>query len=250
MFGQQSFKDTVTERFQMGIAGRVVMITGAAGTLGRAVAAAFGAAGAKLVLVDIAAGGLHAAYGAESDSSLSLVVDLADRVAIDAALAAAAKKFGPVQIVCNVAGGFNMGPAVHETTDAFWNGLMNLNAGSVLNVVRAVVPPMLTAGFGKIVNIGAMGGVTGKGNMAAYSASKSVVIKLTESLSAELRDKGINVNCVLPSIIDSPANRADMPDADPDKWVAPEALADVILFLASDKARAIHGAAIPVVGLS
>jgi NAD(P)-dependent dehydrogenase (short-subunit alcohol dehydrogenase family) len=234
----------------MGIAGQVVMITGAAGTLGRAVAAAFAEAGAKLVLVDIAAKGLEVSYGAESDSRLPLVVDLADRAAIDAALAKAKKKFGPVQIVCNVAGGFNMGPAVHETTDEFWNGLMNLNAGSVLNVVRAVVPAMLAAGFGKIVNIGAMGGVTGKGNMAAYSASKSVVIKLTESLSAELRDKGINVNCVLPSIIDSPANRADMPDADPRKWVAPDALADVILFLTSDKSRAIHGAAIPVVGLS
>ena len=144
-----------------------------------------------------------------------------------------------------------MGPAVHETTDEFWNGLMNLNAGSVLNVVRAVVPDMLAAGYGKIVNIGAMGGVTGKGNMAAYSASKSVVIRLTESLGAELRDKGINVNCVLPSIIDTAPNRADMPDADFSKWVTPAALADVMVFLASDKARAIHGASsVPVVGLS
>ena len=234
----------------MGVAGRVVMITGAAGTLGRAVAAAFGEAGAKLVLVDIAAKGLEAAFGAESATKLPLVVDLADRGAIDAALAKAKAKFGAVEIVCNVAGGFNMGPAVHETTDEFWHGLMDLNAGSVLNVVRAVVPVMLAAGYGKIVNIGAMGGVTGKGNMAAYSASKSVVIRLTESLSAELREKGINVNCVLPSIIDSPANRADMPDADPSRWVAPGALADVILFLASDKARAIHGASVPVVGLS
>ena len=234
----------------MDIAGRVVMITGAAGTLGRAVAAAFAGAGAKLVLVDIAAKGLEASYGAESDSKLPLVVDLSDRAAIDAALAAAKKKFGKVEIVCNVAGGFNMGPAVHETTDEFWDHLMDLNAGSVLNVARAVVPDMLAAGFGKIVNIGAMGGVVGKGNMGAYSASKSVVIRLTESLSAELRERGINVNCVLPSIIDTPPNRADMPGADPAKWVAPAALADVILFLASDMARAVHGAAVPVVGLS
>ena len=234
----------------MDIAGRVVMITGAAGTLGRAVAAAFSAAGARLVLVDIAAKGLDAAFGGESDTKLPLVVDLADRSAVAAALAKAKQKFGKIEIVCNVAGGFNMGPAVHETTDEFWDGLMNLNAGSVLNVVRAVVPDMLAAGFGRIVNIGAMGGVSGKGHMAAYSASKSVVIRLTESLSAELREKGINVNCVLPSIIDSPANRADMPGADPGKWVSPEALADVILFLASDKARAIHGASVPVVGLS
>jgi NAD(P)-dependent dehydrogenase (short-subunit alcohol dehydrogenase family) len=232
------------------MAGQVVMITGAAGTLGKAVAAAFADAGARLVLVDIAAKGLEAAYGAESDSKLPLVVDLSDRAAIDGALAAAKAKFGPLQVVCNIAGGFNMGPAVHETTDEFWNHLMDLNAGSVLNVARAVVPGMLAAGYGKIVNIGAMGGVTGKGNMGAYSASKSVVIRLTESLSAELREHGINVNCVLPSIIDSPANRADMPDADPNRWVAPADLAEVILFLASDKARAVHGASVPVVGLS
>jgi NAD(P)-dependent dehydrogenase (short-subunit alcohol dehydrogenase family) len=238
------------EHFEMGITGQVVMITGAAGTLGKAVAAAFADAGAKLVLVDLHAAHLEAAFGAESDTKLPLVADLRDRKAIDSALAAAKKKFGPVQIVCNIAGGFNMGPAVHETTDEFWHHLMDLNAGSVFNVARAVVPDMLAAGFGKIVNIGAMGGVTGKGNMAAYSASKSVVARLTESLSAELREHGINVNCVLPSIIDSPANRADMPDADPNRWVAPAALADVILFLASDKARAIHGASVPVVGLS
>jgi NAD(P)-dependent dehydrogenase (short-subunit alcohol dehydrogenase family) len=235
---------------EMAMAGQVVMITGAAGTLGKAVAAAFAGTGARLVLVDIAAKGLEAAYGAESDGKLPLVVDLSDRAAIDGALAAAKKKFGPVQVVCNIAGGFNMGPAVHETTDEFWNHLMDLNAGSVLNVVRAAVPDMLAAGYGKIVNIGAMGGVTGKGNMGAYSASKSVVIRLTESLSAELREHGINVNCVLPSIIDSPANRADMPDADPGRWVAPADLAEVILFLASDKARAVHGASVPVVGLS
>ena len=232
------------------MAGQVVMITGAAGTLGKAVAAAFAGAGARLVLVDIAAKGLEAAYGAESDAKLPLVVDLADRKAIDGALAAAKKKFGPVQVVCNIAGGFNMGPAVHETTDDFWHQLMNLNAGSVFNVARAVVPDMIAAKYGKIVNIGAMGGVTGKGNMAAYSASKSVVARLTESLSAELREHGINVNCVLPSIIDSPANRADMPNADPSRWVAPADLAEVILFLASDKAKAVHGASVPVVGLS
>ncbi len=234
----------------MDIRGRVTVVTGAAGTLGRAVAAAFAAEGAKLVLVDIAAKGLEAAYGGESDTKLPLVVDLSQPTAIAGALAGAEKRFGPVEIVCNVAGGFNMGPAVHETNDEFWRGLMDLNAGTVLNMARAVVPGMIAAGFGRIVNVAAMGGVTGKGNMAAYSASKSVVIRLTESMSAELRDKGINVNCVMPSIIDTPPNRADMPDADFSRWVAPAALAEVILFLASDKARAIHGASIPVVGLS
>jgi NAD(P)-dependent dehydrogenase (short-subunit alcohol dehydrogenase family) len=139
---------------------------------------------------------------------------------------------------------------VHETTDEFWDQLMDLNAGSVLNVAREVVPEMLAVGSGKIVNVAAMNGTLGKGNMSAYSASKSVVIRLTESMAAELRDKSINVNCVLPSIIDTLPNRNDMPGSDFSKWVSPAALADVIVFLTSDKARAIHGASIPVVGLS
>jgi len=234
----------------MSVAGQVVMITGAAGSLGRAVAAAFAETAARLVLVDIAAKGLDASYGPESDTQLPLVVDLADQAAIAAAVAKATAKFGGIDVVCNIAGGFNMGPAVHETTDEFWNHLMNLNAGSVLHIARAVVPGMIAAKSGKIVNVAAINGTVGKGNMSAYSASKSVVIRLTESLSAELRDKGINVNCVLPSIIDTAPNRADMPDADFSKWVTPAALADVMVFLASDKARAIHGASVPVVGLS
>jgi NAD(P)-dependent dehydrogenase (short-subunit alcohol dehydrogenase family) len=234
----------------MDIAGRVVMVTGAAGTLGRAVAAAFAAEGAKLVLADIAAEALGAAYGPEDEARLPLAADLAKEADILEVVLAATQKFGPIQILCNVAGGFNMGPAVHETSDAFWRGMMDLNAGSVLNVARAVVPGMIEAGFGRIVNVAAMSGLSGKGNMAAYSASKSVVIRLTESMSAELREHGVNVNCVLPSIIDTKANRIDMPDADPARWVSPAALADVIVFLSSDKARAIHGASLPVVGLS
>jgi NAD(P)-dependent dehydrogenase (short-subunit alcohol dehydrogenase family) len=234
----------------MSVTEQVVMITGAAGSLGRAVAAAFAETGARLVLVDIAAKGLDASYGLESDTQLPLVVDLADQAAIAAAVAKAKAKFGGIDVVCNIAGGFNMGPAVHETTDEFWDHLMNLNAGSVLHIARAVVPGMIAAKSGKIVNVAAINGTVGKGNMSAYSASKSVVIRLTESLSAELRDKGINVNCVLPSIIDTAPNRADMPDADFSKWVTPAALADVMVFLASDKARAIHGASVPVVGLS
>jgi NAD(P)-dependent dehydrogenase (short-subunit alcohol dehydrogenase family) len=234
----------------MDIAGRVVMVTGAAGTLGRAVAKAFAAEGAKLILADIAAESLDAAYGSKNDSQLPLMVDLSHEADVQAAISSAAAAFGPIEIVCNVAGGFDMGPAVHETSDVFWRGMMELNAGSLLNVTRAIVPGMIAAGFGRIVNVAAMSGLSGKGNMAAYSASKSVVIRLTESMSAELRGHGVNVNCVLPSIIDTPANRRDMPDADPALWVSPVALADVIIFLSSDKARAIHGASVPVVGLS
>jgi NAD(P)-dependent dehydrogenase (short-subunit alcohol dehydrogenase family) len=109
---------------------------------------------------------------------------------------------------------------------------------------------MIEAGGGKIINVGANAALHGRAQMGLYCASKDAVIRLTESMAAELRDKNINVNCVLPSIIDTPANRAAMPGADPSRWVAPEALADTIAFLASYGGRAIHGAAIPVTGLS
>jgi NAD(P)-dependent dehydrogenase (short-subunit alcohol dehydrogenase family) len=116
--------------------------------------------------------------------------------------------------------------------------------------VRAVVPHMLEDGGGKIVNVGAFAAQKGVAQMGAYCAAKSSVIRLTEAMAAELREKNINVNCVLPTIIDTPENRASMPKADPDRWVAPQDLASVILFLASQAARAVHGAAIPVTGLS
>jgi len=147
-------------------------------------------------------------------------------------------------------GGFRMGPAVHETTRTDWDFLLGLNAGSVLHMAQAVVPHMLAAGSGKVVNVGAFAAQQGAAHMGAYVASKSVVIRLTETMALELRDRGINVNCVLPTIIDTPDNRLAMPDADPSRWVTPLDLAKVIAFLASDQANAIHGASLPVSGLS
>ena len=229
---------------------KVVLITGAAGNLGRAVAAAFAAAGASLVLVDLNEAVLASAYPEQDQRRLLLAANLMEAASAQKAVEAALARFQRIDCLCNVAGGFRMGPAVHETPAELWKLMMDLNAGTVLNMAQAVVPGMLAAGSGKIVNIGAGGGLKGAARMAAYSASKSAVIRLTESMSAELRDKGINVNCVLPSTIDTPQNRADMPKADPKKWVTPEDLAQVMLFLCSDGARAIHGAAIPVNGLS
>jgi NAD(P)-dependent dehydrogenase (short-subunit alcohol dehydrogenase family) len=112
------------------------------------------------------------------------------------------------------------------------------------------VPHMLAQGYGKIVNVGARAALGGGKNMGAYSVSKTAVVRLTETLSDELKGSGINVNCVLPGTIDTPANREAMPRADFSRWVPPDALADVIVFLASDAARAVHGAAVPVYGLS
>ena len=163
---------------------------------------------------------------------------------------AAGQRFGGIDVLCHLAGGFRMGEAVHETSDATWDFLLDLNARTLINIAHAVVPVMLAAGGGRIVTVGAGAAQKGAGRMGAYCAAKASVIRLTEAMSAELREQGINVNCVLPSIIDTPENRADMPQADPSRWVAPAALADVIAFLASDAARAVHGAALPVTGLS
>jgi NAD(P)-dependent dehydrogenase (short-subunit alcohol dehydrogenase family) len=229
---------------------QTLLITGAAGNLGRAVVAAFAEAGANLVLIDLNDDALKSVATKGAGGVLAQRADLADPASIAAAVDAAIKRFRRIDALCNLAGGFAMGDKAHELSAEAWNHMMELNAGSVLRMAQAVVPHMLKAGGGRIVNIGANSALSGKAEMGAYIASKSAVIRLTETMAAELRSHNINVNCVLPSIIDTPQNRAAMPKADPAKWVAPEALADVLLFLCSPAARAIHGAAIPVVGLS
>jgi NAD(P)-dependent dehydrogenase (short-subunit alcohol dehydrogenase family) len=229
---------------------QVVLITGACGNLGQAVAARFRDNGASLVLLDLDRQRLEQYYGQESERQRFAAADLLDRAEVAAAVKDAADRHGRIDVLCNIAGGFRMGHAVHETPEQDWNFLFDLNARSVLHAVHAVVPHMIGAGSGKIVNVAANAALKGVANMGAYCASKDVVIRITESMAAELRECNINVNCVLPSIIDTPENRRDMPGADFARWVKPASLANVIAFLASDDARAIHGAAIPVVGLS
>ncbi|HET6620881.1 MAG TPA: SDR family NAD(P)-dependent oxidoreductase [Dongiaceae bacterium] len=234
----------------MSFKGQTVLITGAAGNLGQAVAAAFAAEGASLALFDLNDAALAQVPAQGAADVLRQRVDLSDPASIAAAVAAVMARFGRIDALCNLAGGFRMGDKTYELTAEKWGFMMELNAGSVLRMAHEVVPHMLKAGGGRIVNIGAYSALSGKAEMAAYIASKSAVIRLTESMAAELRGSNINVNCVLPSVIDTPQNRAAMPKADPAKWVAPAALADVLVFLCSPAARAIHGAAIPVVGLS
>ena len=174
------------------------------------------------------------------------IADLTDATAATEAFG----QIGDIDILANIAGGFTMGDTVDETSDETWDFMFNLNARTVLNAARAAVPGMRARGAGKIVNIGARAALRGTGAMGAYCASKSVVLRLTETLADELKASGINVNCILPSIIDTPRNRSDMPGADFSKWVTPAEVAGVVLFLASDAANAVHGASIPVEGLS
>ena len=237
----------------MDFAGRTVMVTGAAGNLGRAVAQAFATRGARLVLVDLDGKALEAAFGtagAAHDNTLLLPVNLLVQDEVNAAIQATLARFQRIDVLCNLAGGFRMGDPVHATTDRDWNFLFDINTRTFLHTARAVTPHMIEAGGGKVVNIGAFTALRGAAHMGAYTAAKSALIRLTEAMAAELRDRNINVNCVLPSIIDTPENRAAMPDANPAHWVTPGDLAGVIAFLASDAARAVHGAAIPVTGLS
>jgi len=231
---------------------RTVLITGAAGHLGRAVAAHFAAQGDRLALLARTTGAAQAALpaGLPGSRGLPLGADLRERHQVQDAVATALLEFGRIDVLVNAAGGFAMGTPVHATDDSAWERLFDLNVRSLRHAVAAVVPAMLNQGSGCIVNVGAAGARQGQALMGAYAASKDAVARLTESLSAELRDQGIRVNAVLPSTLDTPDNRAAMPDADPTRWVTPVDLASVIGFLASDAARAVHGVCLPVTGRS
>ena len=234
------------QRFQ----GKTVLISGAAGNLGKAVAARFALEGARLILADLNADALLAAKQDLTGEVRTCALDLTDRDAVTATIAALGQDGWSADVFCAIAGGFDMGPAVHESSPELWQKLHTLNVETLLPLLAAVVPGMIAAGGGKIVTIGANAALKGMPAMGAYCAAKSTVMRITESAAAELRDKAINVNSVLPSIIDTPENRAAMPDADPSHWVHPNSLAGIIAFLASSEADAIHGALIPVTGLS
>ena len=231
---------------------QVVVVTGAAGNLGQAAAGAFAAAGARLVLIDQSAELLEERFPelAASGEHLFTAVDLIDSNTVEALGYELIQQVGQVDVLVNIAGGFRSGSPVHETAPELWNFLMDLNARTVFNMARAIVPHMLRQKRGKVINIAARAALAGTKNQGAYVASKSAVMRLTESMAAELKGHGINVNCILPGTIDTPENRRAMPNAAHEKWVPPAAIADVILFLASDAARAMHGASIPVYGLS
>jgi NAD(P)-dependent dehydrogenase (short-subunit alcohol dehydrogenase family) len=232
--------------------GRGVIVTGAAGSLGSAVARAFYGSGARLAVVDRQAAGLQdlCANLGQEERCYPFAGDLSDEQSVAALVGEVVRRLGRIDVLVNVAGGFSMGPAVHETPTATWDFMLNLNARTVFLMSRAVVPHMLGQRAGKIVNVAARAALEGKAKMAPYVVSKSAVIRLTESMAAELKDSGINVNCILPGTIDTPQNRRDMPNADHTRWVPADALADVILFLASEAARAVTGAAVPVYGRS
>lgn len=223
-----------------------VVITGAAGALGRAVAHAFATSGAQLALVDRAAEPKDYPEAAGAKYFFIGTVDLADPAQAKRALDSIAARLGGIDVLVNIAGGFRWETIADGKLDT-WDFMYTINLKTALCAAQAALPHM-NGGEGRIINVGAAGAAKAAKGMGAYAASKAGVAKLTEALAEELKDKGITVNAVLPSILDTAPNRADMPDADFTRWVAPAALADVVVFLASNGARAITGASIPVLG--
>jgi NAD(P)-dependent dehydrogenase (short-subunit alcohol dehydrogenase family) len=222
--------------------GKVIVITGALGALGRVVVEAALARGSRVAGIDHAAS--HAAATAERIELGG--VDLSDRAQAKKAIDTAAAHFGKLDALVNIAGGFTY-EMVADGDIASWQRMHALNLLTALNASHAAIPHLAKSQAARIVNIGAMGALQAGAGMGPYAASKAGVHRLTEALAAEHKGK-ITVNAVLPSTIDTPANRADMPKSDFSKWVKPQELAEVILFLVSDAASAVTGALIPVAG--
>jgi len=222
--------------------GKVVVVTGASGALGKVVAAAALKRGARLAGVD------HAkAEVADGPDRIELGgVDLSDAAQAGQAIAAAVARFGRLDVLINIAGAFSF-ETIAEGDSKTWRRLYAINVLTALNASRAAIPHLVASAAGRIVNIGAIGALQAGSGMGPYAASKAGVHRLTEALAAELKGK-VTVNAVLPSTIDTPANRAAMPTADFTKWVSAEELANVILFLAGDEATAVTGALLPVAG--
>ncbi|MEO6966946.1 MAG: SDR family NAD(P)-dependent oxidoreductase [Rhodanobacteraceae bacterium] len=220
-----------------------IAVTGAFGALGAAVVHAAIAAGAKVAAIDRAD-----TPPAELATAKCLGgVDLSDTEAAQRAIDAAAQALGGLDALVNIAGTFRYETLVDGSPDT-WDFLYKINLRTAVAATKAALPHLLEHGNGRIVNVGAASALKAGAGVGAYTASKSGVMRMTEALADELKDRGITVNAVLPSIIDTPPNRKDMPKADFDKWVKPQQLADVILFLLSDHASAITSALIPVVG--
>lgn len=228
----------------------VVLITGAAGNIGKAIVAELFPAGHRMVWVERDAGALD-----DLEKSISGEVDVlklggVDLTNIDAchhAVDRALDKYGRIDALINTVGGFAMGPT-NENGIELWDRLLNLNARSAYAISAAVLRPMQLAGYGRIVHIAAAPGLKAGANQAAYAASKAAVIRLTEAIAAENRDKRITANCILPGTVDTPQNRKAMPNADLDSWVTPASIARLIAFLISPAAAVVTGAAIPATG--
>jgi len=216
-----------------------VIITGAGGGLGTAVVKAFAGSGATVIGVE--------REWRQSMPFVTVAADLTTPEGCDA-MAAQALQHGPIDALVHLVGGFGGGSPLWETSDATWDSMMNINLRAAFLTMRAVLKPMTMARRGRIVAIGSRAAIEPLANFAAYAIAKSALVALIKNVAAETRDLGITANAVLPSTIDTPGNRKAMPTADFSRWVAPESIAKLLLWLTSDQAADVSGAVIPIYG--
>ena len=228
----------------MELTGKVVAVTGAFGHLGRAVVRQVLREGGKVALLDRVTGDMPEGAG---ENAMAVQVDLGSQADAARAMEAIAAEFGRIDALVNLAGGFRW--QTFEGSDlSEWTSLFAINLMTCVTASKAVLPHLQRAGGGRIVNVGAAAATKAGTGMGAYAASKAGVARFTEALAEEVKLQGITVNAVLPTIIDTPQNRADMPEADFDRWVKPQEIAQVVVFLVSDKASAVTGALLPIAG--
>jgi NAD(P)-dependent dehydrogenase (short-subunit alcohol dehydrogenase family) len=234
---------------------RIVLITGGTGALGRSITTAFIASNAKVIssyVVDTEIEQLKKEEKEkQSKSQVQLIkADVTKEEEVEKLVSSIISEHGQIHILVNVVGGYLGGKSVSELDQKEWDLMMNMNLKSAFLISKHVIPQMASSKYGKILHVSSRTGLKSDGYDSAYAASKSGLIRLVESMSEELKKSNINVNCIMPSVIDTEANRRAMPTADYSKWLKPSDLANVVLFLCSDDAKAITGAAIPTYGLA
>ncbi len=235
---------------KMKLKGRVAIITGGTGALGRAVVSAFLGEGAKVActyIMDEELKGLSSIIKNFKSNILFIKANVTKEEEVSDTIQKTLKGFGRIDILLNIVGGFEYAKII-DTDEKTWDSMMNMNLKSAFLCSKAVLSQMIKQNYGKIINISSRPALKGSAGVGAYSASKAGVLNLTETIADEVKDYEINVNTILPSTIDTLTNRKSMPDADFSKWVKPEEIARVIVFLASDDSKPISGAAIPVFG--
>ena len=226
-----------------GFEGRVVIITGASGGLGRSVTQAFLETGATVAGVSrsIDASTTHSRFVSEA-------ADLGTWGSTRTAVDGVAARFGRIDVLAHLTGGFAGGVSVAETEDDVWERMLTMNLRTAVHATRAAIPHMRKAGWGRILAIGSLAALEPAAGIGAYSASKAALVSLVRTIAKENKDVGITSNAVLPGTMDTPGNRAAMPNADPSKWIQPDRVAALLVWLASDAAASMTGAAIPVYG--
>jgi len=230
---------------------KVVLITGGTGALGKTLTQRFISSGATTIATYLKDENIETNKGQNAINAQFIKADVTREEQVVRLISAVVERFGHIDILVNSVGGYLGGKSVTDLEEHEWDLMMNLNLKSAFLISKHVIPVMKSSGpGGKIVHISSKTGLKSEGHDSAYAASKSGLIRLVESISQETKELGINVNCILPSVIDTEANRRAMPKADFSKWVKTDDLANVVFFLCSQEAKIITGAAIPTYGLS